>query len=80
MQPVPISEVEIESRLDASISGFADRVPLMSARNLVSRGQRNFLAGLLVAAVIGLLLNIRYTIAAIVGVFTVLYLIAVVYR
>ena len=80
MQPVPMSEVEIELRLDASISGFADRVPLMSARNLVSRGQRNFLAGLLVAAVIGLVLNIRFTIAAIVGVFTGLYLIAVVYR
>ena len=74
MQPVPMSEVEIDLRLDASVSGFADRAPLMSARNLVSRGQRNFLAGLVVAAVIGLVLNIRFTIAAIVGVFTLLYL------
>ena len=38
MQPVRMREVEIEMRLDASISGFADRVPLLSARSLVSRG------------------------------------------
>jgi glycosyltransferase XagB len=80
MQPVPMRDAEVELRLDASISGFADRVPLMSARNLVSRGQRNFLAGLLIVVVIGLVLNARFTIAAIVGFFTLLYLIAVAYR
>ena len=67
-------------RLDASISGFADRVPLMSARNLVSRGQRNFLIGLLIVIVIGLVLNIRLTITALIAFFTLLYLIAVIYR
>ena len=30
-------------RLQASISGLADRVPLVSARSLVTRRQRNFL-------------------------------------
>ena len=71
---------EVELRLDASISGFADRVPLMSARNLVSRGQRNFLIGLLFAFFIGLVVNVQLTITAIIAFFTLLYLIAVVYR
>jgi len=80
MQPVSMREGEVELRLDASISGFADRVPLMSARNLVSRGQRNFLIGLLLVIVVGLVLNVRLTVTAIVAVFTLLYLIAVIYR
>ncbi len=71
---------EVELRLEASISGFADRVPLMSARNLLSRGQRNLLIGLLFAVVIGLVLNVQLTVTAIVAFFTLLYLIAVVYR
>jgi cellulose synthase/poly-beta-1,6-N-acetylglucosamine synthase-like glycosyltransferase len=73
-------EGEAELRLEASISGFADRVPLMSARNLVSRGQRNFLIGLLVAIVIGLVLSVQLTVIAIIAFFTLLYLIAVLYR
>jgi len=80
MQPVSMSEGEVELRLNASISGFANRVPLMSARNLVSRGQRNFLIGLLVVIAIGLVLNIRLTVTALIAVFTLLYLIAVIYR
>jgi cellulose synthase/poly-beta-1,6-N-acetylglucosamine synthase-like glycosyltransferase len=73
-------EGEAELRLEASISGFADRVPLMSARNLVSRGQRNFLIGLLVVIAIGLVLSVQLTVIAIIAFFTLLYLIAVVYR
>jgi len=80
MQPVPMREGEVELRLEASISGFANRVPLMSARNLVSRGQRNFLIGLLIVIAIGLVLNIRLTITALIAVLTLLYLIAVTYR
>ena len=59
VQPVSMRDDEVELRLDASISGFADRVPLMSARNLVSRGQRNFLVGLLFAGFIGLVVNVQ---------------------
>jgi cellulose synthase/poly-beta-1,6-N-acetylglucosamine synthase-like glycosyltransferase len=73
-------EDEVELRLEASISGFADRVPLMSARNLLSQGQRNLLIGLLFAVVIGLVLNVQLTVTSIVAFFTLLYLIAVVYR
>ena len=75
-----MGEVETELRLNASVSGFADRVPLMSARNLVSRGQRNFLIGLLIAVVIGLVVNVGLTITVIAACFTLLYVIAVVYR
>jgi len=80
MQPISMREGEVELRLRASISGFADRVPLMSARNLVSRGQRNFLIGLLLVVAIGLVLNVQYTLVAIIAVFTLLYLVAVIYR
>ena len=80
MRPVRMREDEVELRLDAAISGFADRVPLMSARNLVSRGQRNLLIGLLVVIVIGLVLDARWTVTTIISVFTLLYLITVVYR
>jgi len=80
VQPVAMGEVEVEMRLDASISGFADRAPLMSARSLVSRGQRNFLIGLLIVIVIGLVLSVRLTITAIMVFFTLGYLIAVIYR
>jgi len=80
MRPVFMREDEVELRLDASISGFADRAPLMSARNLVSPGQRNLLIGLLIAFVIGLIINVQLTATAIIAFFTLLYLIAVVYR
>ena len=80
MRPVTMGERETELRLDASVSGFADRVPLLSARSLVSRGQRNFFLGLLIFLVVGLLLNVRVTLTAILASFTLLYLVAVVYR
>jgi glycosyltransferase XagB len=80
VQPVAMGEVEAELRLEASISGFADRVPLMSARSLVSRGQRNALLGLLLVLVVGLVLSVRVTITVILAFFTLGYLIAVMYR
>ncbi len=67
-------------RLHASTSGFADWAPLLSARSLVSRGQRNFLIGLVIVVVVGLVLSAKLTFIAIIAVFTLLYLIAVVYR
>ncbi len=75
-----MDEVEAHIRLEASTSGLADRVPLVSARSLVSRGQRNFLIGLLIALGIGLVLSARLAIILILAFFTLLYLIAVVYR
>lgn len=80
MQPVPMGEVEAELRLEASVSGFADRVPLMSARSLVSRGQRNVFLGLLLLVIVGLVLDARMTITGILTCFTLGYLVAVLYR
>ena len=80
VQPVAMNEVEAQLRLEASISGLADRVPLVSARSLVSRGQRRFFAGLLVALVIALVLNASLTAIVIIAWFTLNYLIAVSYR
>jgi cellulose synthase/poly-beta-1,6-N-acetylglucosamine synthase-like glycosyltransferase len=80
MQPVSMSEDESTLRLEASVSGFADRVPLMSARSLLSRGQRNTLIGLLVLIVIGLILSVRVTITVLVACLTLAYVIAVIYR
>ena len=80
MQPVPMGEVEAKMRLDASTSGFADRVPLLSARSLLSRGQRNFFIGLLVVIAAGLLLDVRLTFTVVIALFTLGYLVAVIYR
>jgi glycosyltransferase XagB len=75
-----MSEKEASLRLEASISGFADRVPLMSARNLVSKGQRNVFIGLLVVIVIGLAVSVRLTVIGLMAFFTLAYLVAVIYR
>ena len=80
MQPVSMGEEEAKLRLEASISGFADRVPLMSARSLVSRGQRNFLIGLLIVTAIGVVASVRLTVTGFMAVFTLAYLVAVLYR
>jgi cellulose synthase/poly-beta-1,6-N-acetylglucosamine synthase-like glycosyltransferase len=75
-----MSEAESQLRLEASTSGLANRVPLVSARSLVSKGQRNFLIGLLLVIVVGLVLSIRITFTVILAIFTLTYLTAVVYR
>lgn len=80
MRAIQMRDDEVELRLEASISGFADRVPLMSARNLVSRGQRNVLIALVIATLVGFALDFRLTITSIIAVFTLLYLITVLYR
>ena len=75
-----MSEAEAQMRLEASTSGLADRVPLVSARSLFTPGQRNGVLGLLIAVVIGLVLDAILTVALIIAVFTLGYLITVLYR
>ncbi len=75
-----MSEAEAQLRLNASVSGLADRVPLVSARSLVSRGQRNFVIGLVLVVVIGLVIDARLTIILAVACTTLSYLTAVIYR
>jgi cellulose synthase/poly-beta-1,6-N-acetylglucosamine synthase-like glycosyltransferase len=80
MQPVSMSEDEAMLRLEASVSGFADRAPLMSARSLLSRGQRNALIGVMLLIVVGLVLSARMTITVLVACLTLAYVVAVIYR
>jgi glycosyltransferase XagB len=80
VQPVPMSEAEAQMRLHASTSGLADRVPLVSARSLITRQQRNVFIGLLVALLIGAVIDIRLTVIVLVGFATLSYLVAVTYR
>jgi glycosyltransferase XagB len=75
-----MDKAESQLRLEASTSGLADRVPLVSARSLVSKGQRNFIIGLLLFIVVGLVLSVRITFTLILAFFTLVYLMAVVYR
>jgi cellulose synthase/poly-beta-1,6-N-acetylglucosamine synthase-like glycosyltransferase len=78
--PTYMDEDESQLRLEASTSGLADRVPLVSARSLVSKGQRNFILGLLVVVVIGLIVSARITVTVLLAFSTLAYLQAVVYR
>jgi glycosyltransferase XagB len=75
-----MSDAEAQMRLQASISGLADRVPLVSARSLITKRQRNVLIGFLIALVIGAVLNVRLTIVVAIGCATLAYLVAVMYR
>jgi len=80
VRSVAIQDSEANLRLRASISGLADRAPMISARTLLSEGQLRFFMGLGVAAVIGLLISPIKTVIAFTAVVTVLYLLAVTYR
>jgi glycosyltransferase XagB len=80
MRPVAMNEDEAQLRLEASVSGLADRVPLVSARSLISRAQRRFLMGLLVVLIVCLVLDASLTIIVVIAWFTLNYLIAVIYR
>ncbi len=75
-----MSEAEAQLRLQASTSGLADRVPLVSARSLLTPRQRFGLIGLLIAVVIGAVLNMRLTVIVIIGWATLSYVVAVIYR
>jgi cellulose synthase/poly-beta-1,6-N-acetylglucosamine synthase-like glycosyltransferase len=75
-----MSEAEAQLRLGASVSGLADRAPGISARSLVSRGQRNFFIGLVLLLVVGAIVDVQATVIAIIAWSTLSYLVAVVYR
>jgi len=80
MRPVAMTEAEARLRLEASVSGLAERVPLVSARSLVSRSQLRFLVGLVVLLFAGLVIDATLTAIALIAWFTLNYLIAVIYR
>jgi cellulose synthase/poly-beta-1,6-N-acetylglucosamine synthase-like glycosyltransferase len=80
MRPTYMDEAESQLRLEASTSGLADRAPMISARTLLSKGQRNFIIGLIVALIVGLVISARDTITAVIAFSTLNYIIAVFYR
>ena len=72
-----MDEAESSLRLEASTSGLADRVPLLSARSLVSKGQRNVLLLFVVLLIVGLVVNLSLTVSMVIGIITLAYIGAV---
>ncbi len=80
MRVARMNEAEERIRLEASVSGLAERAPLVSARALLTPAQRIGLIGLAALLVICGILDLKATAIAVVAVFTAFYLVAVVYR
>ncbi len=59
---------ESQLRLAASVSGLADRVPLVSARSLVTKGQRNGLFIVLFLLIVGVVLSARMTFTIVIAI------------
>ncbi len=75
-----IGDSEAQLRLEASVSGLADRAPFVSARAVLSRGQRRILLAVLVLIVIGLTLSTIPTVIALVAIITLAYVAVAIYR
>ena len=75
-----VNEVEAQLRLEASVSGLADKVPIVSAKRRLSIGQRKALLALAGLAVVGLCIQTVVTMQIIVGVITILYFVGIGYR
>src|SRR5579862_8035274 len=71
---------EVAVRLDASISGLAERAPVVSVRRLLSGGQAAVLGALLLAIGLGLAVDPYGVLRVMGGVITAVYLVCVVYR
>ena len=80
MRHAAIEDAEAQLRLQASISGLADKAAIVSARGLLSRGQRRGLILIAVAVGIGLIVRPLLTCTTLVGVVTAVYLAMVSYR
>jgi cellulose synthase/poly-beta-1,6-N-acetylglucosamine synthase-like glycosyltransferase len=75
-----MSDEESRLRLQASIEGLAKLEPGVSARSILSRGQRTFFIVLVALLVVGCVIDVVDTVAAIVAVITLFYVAAIVYR
>jgi glycosyltransferase XagB len=71
---------EVALRLDASISGLAERAPVVSVRRLLSGGQAAVFGTLLIAIGLGLIVDPFGVLEVLGGVITAVYLACVVYR
>jgi glycosyltransferase XagB len=75
-----MSDEEARLRLEASISGLADRAPVMSARKLLTRQQQVIFVLLVVVIAFCLIIATLGTVLVLVGIVTVIYVVAVSYR
>lgn len=75
-----MQEAEADLRLEASISGLADRVPGVSVRRLLTSGQRRYLISVAALTVLGLVVSAVDTLIAIVGIVTLVYVVCMFYR
>src|ERR1700686_4749953 len=71
---------EVGLRLEASISGLADRAPAVSVRRLLTGGQRGLLLGFVGLIVAGSVVSVDDTFMALGAVITLVYVVCVVYR
>jgi len=71
---------EVGLRLEASISGLADRAPAVSVRRLLPSGQLGFLLTLVVLIVAGSIVDLYDTLMALGVLLTMTYVVCVVYR
>src|SRR5579864_904411 len=75
-----MDEGEVGLRLEASISGLADRAPAVSVRRLLTGGQRALLLGFVAMIVAGSVVSVADTIMALGAVITLVYVVCVAYR
>jgi len=77
---VVMNDAEAELRLAASVSGLAERVPLVSVRRLLTTPQRMLLAMCVAAILVGSLVSVIDTFLVLGGLITLLYFVCVTYR
>jgi cellulose synthase/poly-beta-1,6-N-acetylglucosamine synthase-like glycosyltransferase len=75
-----IGDSEARLRLVASVSGLADKEPRLSARAILSKGQRNGIIAVLALIVVGLVFEPKDTVIVLLAVITVAYIAISVYR
>jgi len=73
-------EAEAGLRLEASISGLADRVPGVSVRRLLTSGQRRLLIGIAVLIALGAIVDLVDTVIVLCGIVTLVYVVCMSYR
>jgi cellulose synthase/poly-beta-1,6-N-acetylglucosamine synthase-like glycosyltransferase len=71
---------EVGLRLEASISGLADRAPAVSVRRLLTGGQRALLLGFVAMIVVGSVISVDDTFMALGAAITLVYVVCVAYR
>ncbi len=75
-----MSEEASALRLEASITGLADREPVVSARRILSNSQRKVGLGVIGLVTICCLIDLTVTLSVIVSIITLFYVAAIVYR